>query len=86
MKSRSMPLREVYVWELPVRIYHWVNMACVVALCITGYLIGDPPAFMRGTEASFNYWFGTVRFHPFCDRLCVFLQFPVPPLLGPCRQ
>ena len=25
MKSRKKRLREVYVWELPVRIYHWVN-------------------------------------------------------------
>ena len=23
MKSRKKRLREVYVWELPVRIYHW---------------------------------------------------------------
>jgi len=77
MKSRSMPLREVYVWELPVRIYHWVNMACIVALCITGYIIGNPPAFMRGTEASFNYWFGTVRFIHFVTAFVFFFNFLV---------
>jgi len=37
-------MREVYVWELPVRVYHWVNMLCVIALCITGFVIGNPPA------------------------------------------
>lgn len=72
MKSRSIPLREVYVWEMPVRIYHWVNALSIVILCITGYIIGNPPAFMRGTEASMNYWFGTVRFVHF---VCAFVFF-----------
>jgi Ni/Fe-hydrogenase 1 B-type cytochrome subunit len=75
MKSRSIPLREVYVWEMPVRIYHWVNMLCVIALCITGYIIGNPPAFMRGTEAYFNYWFGTVRFIHFVSAFLFFFNF-----------
>ena len=44
MKSRKKRLREVYVWELPVRIYHWVNALCIVILCITGFIIADPPA------------------------------------------
>jgi len=35
-------VRRVYVWELPVRLYHWVNALCVVVLCATGYLIGAP--------------------------------------------
>ena len=34
--------RRVYVWELPVRAYHWINAIALVALCITGYLIGNP--------------------------------------------
>ena len=33
MKSRKKRLREVYVWELPVRIYHLVNAHCIVILC-----------------------------------------------------
>ena len=55
-------LRRVYVWELPVRFFHWLNALAILVLCITGYLIGDPPAFMYGGEASQSYWFGTVRF------------------------
>lgn len=39
MKSRKKRLREVYVWELPVRIYHWVNALCIVILCVTGFII-----------------------------------------------
>ena len=62
MKSRKKRLREVYVWELPVRIYHWLNALCIVILCITGFIIADPPAIMTETEANFSYWFGMVRF------------------------
>ena len=58
MKSRKKRLREVYVWELPVRIYHWLNALCIVILCITGFIIADPPAIMTETEANFSYWFG----------------------------
>ena len=46
MKSRKKRLREVYVWELPVRIYHWLNALCIVILCITGFIIADPLAIM----------------------------------------
>jgi Ni/Fe-hydrogenase 1 B-type cytochrome subunit len=75
MRSRSIPLREVYVWELPVRVYHWVNMLCVISLVITGFVIGNPPALMSGTEAYFNYWFGTVRFIHFVSAFLFFFNF-----------
>lgn len=52
----------VYVWEFPVRLFHWINALCIVVLCVTGYLIGHPMAIMRAFEASQQYWFGTVRF------------------------
>ena len=25
-----------YVWELPVRITHWVNVLAIITLCVTG--------------------------------------------------
>lgn len=75
MRSRSIPMREVYVWELPVRLYHWVNMVCVITLCVTGYIIGDPLAITKGTEAYFNYWFGTVRFIHFVSAFLFFFNF-----------
>ena len=52
-------LRRVFVWELPVRVYHWINALCILALIGTGFLIGDPPAIMTGREAYSNFWFGT---------------------------
>jgi len=26
----------VYVWEWPVRLFHWVNLVCILVLGITG--------------------------------------------------
>ena len=40
----TVPIQRLYVWELPVRFYHWINVASVVVLAATGYLIGNPPA------------------------------------------
>ena len=37
------PLTDVYVYEAPVRIWHWVTMVCMIVLGVTGYLIGAPP-------------------------------------------
>jgi len=68
-------MREVHVWEMPVRVYHWVNALCVTSLCITGFLIGNPLAFMKGTEAYLNFWFGTVRFIHFVSAFIFFFNF-----------
>lgn len=51
----------VYVWERPVRLYHWVTVAGMVTLVATGLLIGTPLAFMSTADASSQFWFGTVR-------------------------
>ncbi len=52
----------VYVWELPVRFYHWINAVCILVLVVTGLLIGNPPALAHASEASGSYWFGVNRF------------------------
>ncbi|MDR3060109.1 MAG: Ni/Fe-hydrogenase, b-type cytochrome subunit [Prevotella sp.] len=75
MRSRREKLREVYVWELPVRFYHWINALCIVILCVTGFLIADPPAIMSETEATFRYWFGIVRFVHFITAFVFFFNF-----------
>jgi len=67
--------KKVYVWQLPVRLYHWVNALVVVTLAVTGYLIGKPPALTSGSEASFGYWFGTVRFVHFVSAFVFFFNF-----------
>ena len=68
-------LKEEYVWQLPVRFYHWINALCIVVLACTGYLIGRPVAITSGAEASFGYWFGTVRFIHFVTAFVFFFNF-----------
>jgi len=51
-----------YVWQAPVRAYHWINACCIAVLVATGFIIGNPPALMSAGEASDSYWFGWVRF------------------------
>ncbi len=67
--------KKIYVWELPVRLYHWLNALCVIVLAVTGYLIGNPPALKNASEASFGYWFGTVRFIHFVAAFVFFFNF-----------
>lgn len=59
---KGQRLRRVFVWELPVRIFHWLNVLAIFVLCVTGYLIGNPPALLSGAEASNRYMFGIIRF------------------------
>jgi Ni/Fe-hydrogenase 1 B-type cytochrome subunit len=60
--ERPVEYRRIYVWELPVRVYHWINAVALVALLITGYLIGAPMSPFYAAEAYQQYWFGWVRF------------------------
>ena len=73
----SPPYRRVYVWEMPVRIYHWINGVCVLVLIVTGYLIGKPLALSYSHEAYQQYWFGTVRFVHFVAAFVYFFNFLV---------
>lgn len=57
-------VKSVYVYEAPVRLWHWVNALALVVLGITGYFIGSPLPTMPG-EASANYLMGYVRFAHF---------------------
>jgi len=69
-------IRRVYVWELPVRLYHWVNALCVLALVATGIIIGRPLSIpTQGQEASFGYYFGWVRFVHFATAFVFFFNF-----------
>jgi len=59
---RGKTMERVFVWQLPVRLFHWINALCIVVLGVTGYLIGHPLAFASSAEPYAGYWFGTVRF------------------------
>jgi len=51
----------VYIWEWPVRLYHWITVASILVLAPTGFLIGRPPAVLTTSEAWNSFWFGYVR-------------------------
>lgn len=48
-----------YVWELPVRITHWVNVLAIITLCLTGLYIGAPKTL--ALEPS-QFIMGKIRF------------------------
>ena len=73
--NQPTTLHRVYVWERPVRLYHWMNALCVAALCVTGFMIGRPILHPAVGEASFNYAFGWVRFVHFVAAFVFFFNF-----------
>lgn len=52
--------RAVYVFEAPVRIWHWVHALSIVVLAGTGYLIANPLPSIGG-EASEHFLMGNLR-------------------------
>lgn len=64
----------VYVYEAPVRLWHWVTVFSVITLCITGYFIGQPLPTMPG-EASDNYLMGYIRFAHFTAGYVISIAF-----------
>lgn len=62
MATTTATFERVYIWERPVRLYHWVTVLSMIVLVATGLIIGRPPAFLTATDASASQWFGTVRF------------------------
>ena len=62
--ERAAPLQTVYVYEAPVRLWHWVNALAIVVLATTGYFIASPPPSTPG-EASAHFQMGYIRFAHF---------------------
>lgn len=62
MATTTATFERVYIWERPVRLYHWATVASMLVLIATGLIIGRPPAFLTSGDASASQWFGTVRF------------------------
>jgi Ni/Fe-hydrogenase 1 B-type cytochrome subunit len=77
VSAHSKDLFPVYVYELPVRIWHWVMAACMVVLGITGYLIGSPLPSLAGGEASDSFQFGYIRFAHFAAAYVFAITFLV---------
>lgn len=59
---RDRNFKRVMVWELPVRLFHWINVLTILVLTLTGFLIANPPALQSSAEATNLHSFGIVRF------------------------
>ncbi|HHI71116.1 MAG TPA: Ni/Fe-hydrogenase, b-type cytochrome subunit [Rhodobacteraceae bacterium] len=64
----------VYVYQAPVRIWHWVQVFAIAGLAVTGYLIGSPPPALGG-EASDWFLFGWIRYIHFVSAWIVIVGF-----------
>lgn len=60
--EKTRNFKRVYVWEIPVRIFHWLNVLALIVLVLTGFLIANPPAILSSSEATNLHSFGIVRF------------------------
>lgn len=66
VSARGPSYRWVYVWQWPIRAMHWLAMASILVLIVTGFYVGRP-YFMTGGEASAHYLMGTMRFLHFAS-------------------
>jgi Ni/Fe-hydrogenase 1 B-type cytochrome subunit len=65
----------VYVYEAPVRLWHWINALAIVTLMVTGYFIGSPPLAMGTGEAYDQFVFGYIRFAHFAAAMILTVAF-----------
>lgn len=64
----------VYVYEAPLRIWHWINALAIVTLAVTGYFIGSPLPTLSG-EASDHFLMGYIRFAHFAAGYILLIGF-----------
>lgn len=68
------PHDAIYVYDPPLRYWHWINAGCITTLALTGYFIGSPPPSFTG-EASGHFLFGYIRFAHFSAGLLLVVAF-----------
>ena len=56
----SIPKVQIYIWELPVRLVHWVLFFSILVLSGTGFYIGHPFISAPGA-AKYHFVMGIVR-------------------------
>ena len=62
---RTRHYESVFVYEWPVRVWHWINALCIVVLVVTGYYLGNPLLPSTSGEASEHFFIGYLRFAHF---------------------
>lgn len=77
MVSKTTTMQQqpaVYVYEAPLRLWHWINALAIVVLALTGFFIGTPLPTMPG-EASDNFLMGYIRFAHFAAGYILIVGF-----------
>ncbi len=64
----------VYVYEAPIRLWHWINAFAIFILGVTGYFIASPLPTLPG-EASDHFLMGYIRFAHFASAYIVLIGF-----------
>ncbi|TCJ17180.1 Ni/Fe-hydrogenase, b-type cytochrome subunit [Parasulfuritortus cantonensis] len=72
--AHGRSVKAIYVYEAPVRLWHWVNALAITILAITGYFIGSPLPSMPG-EASQHFAMGYIRFAHFAAGYVLLVGF-----------
>ncbi|NTV97137.1 MAG: Ni/Fe-hydrogenase, b-type cytochrome subunit [Thiobacillus sp.] len=72
--AHGRTVKAIYVYEAPVRLWHWVNALAITVLAITGYFIGSPLPSMPG-EASDHFLMGYIRFAHFAAGYVLLVGF-----------
>ncbi len=56
----AQSLRRVYVWQVPVRLTHWLIASSIIVLAVTGFYIGRPMITVPG-PAGESFFMGWVK-------------------------
>jgi len=72
----SANLKPTYVFEMPVRIWHWLHTFSFLVLAATGYLIANPLPSLAG-EASDHFLMGNIRLIHFISAYVFAIGFAV---------
>ena len=68
--------KAVYVFEAPVRLWHWLHTFSFLTLAVTGYLIANPLPSLAG-EASDHFLMGNIRLIHFISAYVFAIGFAV---------
>jgi len=60
--------KRIYVWQIPIRLFHWINAICISILFTTGLYIGNPIVGVHG-EAAVNFLMGNIRYLHFATAM-----------------
>ncbi|WP_417808983.1 Ni/Fe-hydrogenase, b-type cytochrome subunit [Thioclava sp.] len=65
----------VFVYEWPVRLWHWLNALAITVLIVTGWFIASPLPSMDFSEATFQFVMGYMRFTHFAAGMILTVGF-----------